>query len=315
MIDTPSGRIDVIGTKFALTATDKLTVVQVVRGEVILTSAGGAKDSVRAGEEGVIDNGALAVNAAPGLAREVEWSELGEKKKDTQAGAGLGSLRAYKPGESRDRDWNLALANHDVKVRIVGPVARTEITETFRNDSDQTLEGVYQFPLPPDAQIDGLSLDVEGAPGGFEEGAFVDKNRAQKIWNGVIEKAAPKKLEIAQNEIIWVEGGWRDPALLDWKRGGRFELRIFPIPPKGARTIKIAYTQVVTPRGPYRQYVYPLPHSADGSTVADNMTVDVEVRGAKAGQVRAAGYDMNVRSRACGRQRAHPQADRLRAAR
>ncbi len=294
VIETPSGRVDVIGTKFALTATPTLTVVQVVRGEVILTTANGNKDSVRAGEEGVIDNGALAVNAAPGLAREVEWSELGEKKKDTQTGSGVGALRAYKPGEARDRDWNLALANHDVKVRIVGPVARTEITETFRNDSDQTLEGVYAFPLPPDAQIDGLELDVKDAPGGFEQGAFLDKARAQKIWNGVIEKATQKKLEIARDEIIWVDGSWRDPALLDWKRGGRFELRIFPIPPKGSRTIKIAYTQVVTPRGPYRQYVYPLPHSADGSTVADNMTVDVEVRGAQQGQVRAAGYDLNA---------------------
>ncbi len=294
VIETPSGRVDVLGTKFALTATPKLTVVQVVRGEVILTTASGSKDSVRAGEEGVIDNGALAVNAAPGLAREVEWSELGEKKQDTQTGSGLGALRAYKPGEARDRDWNLALANHDVKVRIVGPVARTEITETFRNDSDQTLEGVYAFPLPSDAQIDGLELDVKDAPGGFEQGAFLDKARAQKIWNGVIEKATQRKLEIAQDEIIWVDGSWRDPALLDWKRGGRFELRIFPIPAKGSRTIKIAYTQVVTPRGPYRQYVYPLPHSADGSTVADNMTVDVEVRGAQQGQVRAAGYDLNA---------------------
>lgn len=293
VIDTPAGRVDVVGTKFALTATPKLTVVQVVRGEVILTTTSGSKDSVRAGEEGVIDNGALAVNAAPGLAREVEWSELGEKKKDTLTGSGIGALRAYKPGESRDRDWNLALANHDVKVRIVGPVARTEITETFRNDSDTVLEGVYQFPLPADAQIDGLSLDVKDAPGGFEEGAFLDKQRAQKIWNGVIEKATEKKLEIARDEIIWVDGSWRDPALLDWKRGGRFELRIFPIPAKGSRTIKIAYTQVVTPRGPYRQYVYPLPHSADGSTVADNMAVDVEVRGAAPGQIRAAGYDMN----------------------
>ncbi len=294
-VETPSGRIDVVGTRFAVTATDALTVVQVVRGAVVLTSSAGTKDDVRAGEEGVIDHGVLAVNSAPGLAREVEWSELEKPQgQGTEAGAGLGALRAYKPGETRDRDWNLALASHDVKVRIVGPVARTEITETFRNDSDSTLEGVYQFPLPADAQIDALSLDVAGAPGGFEAGAFVDKERAQKIWKGVIDKAAPRKLEIAQNEIIWVDGSWRDPALLDWKRGGRFELRIFPIPSKGARTIKIAYTQIVTPRGPWRQYVYPLPHSSDGSTVADQLTVDVEVRGSLPGQIRTAGYDLQA---------------------
>ena len=67
-----------------------------------------------------------------------------------------------------------------MKVRIVGPIARTEITETFRNDSDETLEGVYQFPLPADAQIDGLALDIEGEPGGFIDGAFVDKERARR---------------------------------------------------------------------------------------------------------------------------------------
>ncbi|MGE3454130.1 MAG: VIT domain-containing protein, partial [Kofleriaceae bacterium] len=290
-ITTPHGRIDVIGTRLVVTATTTLTSVQVVRGAVELHDARGNHDRVGAGEEGVIETGKLTVAAAPSLARELAWSELAEKPvTNDDVAAGLGALRAYKPGESRDRDWNLALAQHDVKVRIVGPVARTEITETFKNDSNTTLEGVYQFPLPPDAQIDSLELDVEG---GFEQGAFVDKQRGAKIWQGVIDKATPK-LQIARrpDEIIWVDGSWRDPALLDWKRGGRFELRIFPIPANGQRTIKIAYTQVVTPRGRVRQYTYPLAHSADGSTVANQFNVDVEVRGAAAGSARASGYQL-----------------------
>jgi hypothetical protein len=282
-VGTPNGRIDVIGTRFSVTATSALTTVQVVRGSVMLNTKDGAKQEVRAGEEGLIDNGKLDVSSAPNLGREVEWSELEKPAAAASASAtetatsGIGALRAYKPGEKRDRDWNLALASHDVKVRISGPVARTEITEVFRNDSKDTLEGVYQFPLPADAQIDSLELDIEG---GFMQGAFIDKERATKIWRGVIDKATPKVTKRPTEDIIWVQGPWRDPALLDWKRGGRFELRIFPIPAKGARTIKIAYTQVVKPRGAWRQYVYPLAHSADGSTVADKFSVDVEVRGA-----------------------------------
>jgi len=297
-ITTPSGRVDVVGTRFSVTAADNLTVIQVVRGGIVLTAANGAKDEVRAGEEGIIENGKLSVSAAPQLVKDAQWSEIEQpktKQTDQETTSGLGALRAYKPGEKRDKDWNLALANHEVKVRISGPVARTEITETFRNDSDTQLEGVYQFPLPADAQIDSLALDMEKEPGGFINGAFVDKERAAKIWRGVIDKAAPKRIErdpLIQQEIVWVPGPWKDPALLDWKRGGRFELRIFPIPAKGVRTIKLAYTQVVTPRGPQRQYVYPLPHSTDGSTVADKMKVDVEVRGAQQGSVRAAGYDL-----------------------
>ena len=34
----------------------------------------------------------------------------------------------------------------------------------------------------------------------------------------------------------------KDPALLEWQRGGRFELRIFPIPKRGSRRIVLAYT-------------------------------------------------------------------------
>jgi ferric-dicitrate binding protein FerR (iron transport regulator)/tetratricopeptide (TPR) repeat protein len=298
-ISTPAGRIDVVGTRFSVTAADQLTAVQVVRGSIVLTAANGSTEEVRAGEEGMIEGGKLSISAAPQLVKETQWSELEQPKakQPDQTTSGLGALRAYKPGEKRDRDWNLALANHEVKVRISGPVARTEITETFRNDSDTTLEGVYQFPLPADAQIDSLQLDMENEPGGFITGAFLDKERAAKIWRGVIDKATPKiknREPLIQHEIVWVPGPWKDPALLDWKRGGRFELRIYPIPAKGARTIKLAYTQVVTPRGPSRQYVYPLPHSTDGSTVADKMKVDVEVRGAQQGSVRAAGYELKT---------------------
>jgi tetratricopeptide (TPR) repeat protein len=289
-ITTPTGRIDVTGTRFSVTATDAMTAVQVTRGAVVLTNARGEHDDVRAGEEGMIERGAIAVAAAPGLVHDTTWAELAPPAATPdEVASGLGSLRAYKPGEARDRDFRLALARHDVKVRVVGPIARTEVTETFRNDSAATLEGVYQFPLPPDAQIDSLALDVAG---GFVEGAFVDKERGAKIWRGVIDKATPRIAAHPSQEIIWVEGRWRDPALLDWKHGGRFELRVYPIPAHGARTIKLAYTQVVTPRGAWRQYSYPLPHSRDGSTVADQFTVDVEVRGAQAGLVRTAGYEL-----------------------
>ncbi|MDB4962118.1 MAG: hypothetical protein JWP01_2117 [Myxococcales bacterium] len=293
-ISTKAGLIDVIGTKFVLTSTDALTSVQVVRGSVALTTTGGQRDEIHAGEEGLVENGALSIGAAPSLVHELGWSELTTPvtKPGEEATAGLGALRAYKPGEKRDRDWKLALAKHDVKVRISGPIARTEITETFRNDSAETLEGVYQFPLPADAQIDGLSLDMPNEPGGFIDGAFVAKGRAAKIWQGVIDKATPMQIARPSSEIIWVPGRWKDPALLDWKRGGRFELKIYPIPANGARTIKLSYTQVVTARGPFRQYVYPLAHSVDGSTVADNFTVDVEVRGAQPGLIRTAGYQM-----------------------
>ncbi|MEZ4366820.1 MAG: VIT domain-containing protein [Kofleriaceae bacterium] len=184
-IATARGVLDVAGARLMVTAGADDVLVRVARGSVALGTT-----EVRAGEEAtLLATGAPRVVAVPAASRELAWAE--REVDDEPAPSGLGSLRAYKPGESRDRDWPLALAEHAVAVRIAGPLARTEITETFRNDSSETLEGVFQFPLPPDAKIDDLALDVEG---GFEHGAFVESARADKIWKGVIDKAAPKQL-------------------------------------------------------------------------------------------------------------------------
>ena len=119
-----------------------------------------------------------------------------------RVGSGLGELRARKPGSTGELDQAVRLTKHDVKVRISGQVARTEIDETFTNDTGDVLEGIYRFPMPPDAQIERLALEVDGR---LEEGAFVDKDRAAAIWRGVIQAAAPKSPK-PRDEIIWVPG-------------------------------------------------------------------------------------------------------------
>ena len=266
---------------------------QVARGSVVLTNARGEHDEVHAGEEGAIERGALTVAAAPALRARPRGPSSAHRQARRGQRSGLGALRAYKPGESRDRDWNLALAKHDVKVRIVGPIARTEITETFRNDCDDDARG--RLPVPAAARRADRRARARLNPArraASSRARSSTRSAARNLARRDRQGDAEDGRRAPQQEMIWVEGRWRDPALLDWKRGGRFELHVYPIPAKGARTIKIAYTQVVTPRGPWRQYVYPLPHSQDGSTVADQLTVDVEVRGAAPGLTRAVGYDM-----------------------
>src|SRR5204863_2461486 len=144
----------------------------------------------------------------------------------------------------------------------------------------------YRFPVPPEAQIERLALEVDGK---LEEGAFVERDRAAAIWRGAIVNSTPKARRPVE-EIVWVPGPWRDPALLEWQRGGRFELRIYPIPKKGSRKIVLAYTEVLAPSGADRRYVYPLPHDPSGSTRVGRFDVNVQVRGHDAGRgVRASG--------------------------
>ena len=66
----------------------------------------------------------------------------------------------------------------------------------------------------------------------------------------MLDKSTEKNIDNARDEIIWDDGSWSDPALLDWKRCARCELSKFTNPAKGSRTIKNSYTPVVTTRGP-----------------------------------------------------------------
>ncbi len=290
----PTGRVEVLGTKLSLFAAPDRARVDVARGVVRIFDASSKSELVYAGEEGRLEKGkAPVVSPSSTVAESFAWSERGLKKTKLAADAdeplrGLGELRAKKPGTKEERDAAVRLVRHDVKVRISDSVARTEIDETFENSTGEELEGIFRFPLPPDAQIERLALEVNGK---LEEGAFVEKEKAAAIWRGVIQNAAPKAPKPVE-EIIWVPGPWRDPALLEWKRGGRFELRIFPIPARGARRVVLAYTQAVPQVGGLRRYTYPLPYDAKGSTTVDSFRLDAQIVGNDKGAgVRTRGYE------------------------
>ncbi|MCC6217317.1 MAG: FecR domain-containing protein [Polyangiaceae bacterium] len=277
-IELPHGRVTVLGTKLAVRTEDGASQVEVSRGVVELADPEGRSVRVRAGEEGRLRRGIPPyVSPSASLGDALAWAETANGRGDDDVPArGLGELRAKKPGEDQERKGAVTLTTHAVKVRIAGAVARTEIDETFTNGTDEVLEGIYRFPLPPDAKIERLALEVDGK---LEEGAFVDRERAAAIWRGAIVTAAPQLRPRVQEEIVWVPGPWKDPALLEWQRGGRFELRIYPIPKRGSRRVVLAYTQVVHPTAGVRRYTYPMAHDPSGSTRVGTFEVDVQVRG------------------------------------
>ena len=296
-VNTPSGRIHVLGTKLAVTAASDRTNVEVMRGEVEVTSASGSPQHVSAGQEGVVSkDGRIDVAPANDLAQRAAFGEqlIATHNEDTEAPAsGLGELRARRPGRTDEKDHAVHLAKHSVKVRIAGNVARTEIDEVFSNDTDDELEGIYRFPLPHGAQIERLALEVDGK---LVDGEFIDKAKAAAIWRGAIQHAAPQQPR-PKEELVWVPGPWHDPALLEWARGGRFELKIFPIPKKGSRRVIIAYTETVAPVSGVRRYTYPLPQGSSSQLTIDNFVVDAQVLGhdLKTG-VRARGYELEKKT-------------------
>ncbi len=190
------------------------------------------------------------------------WLRAAEAQGQDPVPLGLGELRAHRPGERERRERRLRLTEQRVRVRVTGPLAVTEVEQAFRNEEPVQLEGVYRFVLPAGARLRSLALEVNGR---WERGSIVSRQRAERIWRGVIRQATPRTRRRVEGEWIWVPGPWRDPALLQWSRGGRVELRIFPIPPRGVRRVRIVYEEHLRPEGTVRRYRFPLPASATAS--------------------------------------------------
>src|SRR5512142_933307 len=52
------------------------------------------------------------------------------------------------------------LRHTDVKAGISGFIARVVVTQEFANPSSEKIEAVYTFPLPQDAAVDGMTMEI-----------------------------------------------------------------------------------------------------------------------------------------------------------
>ncbi|HLY75601.1 MAG TPA: VIT domain-containing protein [Planctomycetota bacterium] len=131
---------------------------------------------------------------------------------------------------------DLGLRSHEVSVEILDGIAKTTVEEDFENHTDRRLEGAFTFPLPSDASISRLALEVNGK---IEEGTCLERERAREVFESIVRRM-------------------QDPALLEWQPGGLFRCRIFPIEPRATKRVIVAYTQTLPCFQGKMQYVYPL---------------------------------------------------------
>ena len=118
-----------------------------------------------------------------------------------------------------DGDVKIELANLDIEARIVGHLAQTSMTMTFYNPTGRALAGDLVFPLPAGSTVSGYALDVNGV---LVDGVVVDKQKARQVFEAEVRKGV-------------------DPGLVERVAGSAFRTRVFPIPAKGDRTIKVSY--------------------------------------------------------------------------
>lgn len=132
----------------------------------------------------------------------------------------------------------MELTQLSVRVRIHNDIAETEMTMKFFNPGSRVLSGNLYFPLPEGALISGYALDVNGK---LVDGSVVRKHKARQVY----EKEARKTIVI-------------DPGLIEYTKGNNYKTRVYPIPARGSRTIRVRYISdlVYGQRGPV--YLLPL---------------------------------------------------------
>jgi Ca-activated chloride channel family protein len=153
----------------------------------------------------------------------------------------------------------IEVAALDVHVVIHGLNAETTQTVTFFNPNSRVLEGDLEFPLPDGATVSGFALDVGGQ---LVDGVVVAKDQARVILEAEIRKGI-------------------DPGLVEQVRGNLYRARIYPIPARGTRTVRLRWVSELTTRGLEAAYHLPMPYDRPIAEVAMRIEVvqgSVEVK-------------------------------------
>jgi Ca-activated chloride channel family protein len=140
-----------------------------------------------------------------------------------------------------------------VNARVDGLYAVVETTVVFHNPNARELEGELVFPLPEGAAVCGYALDIDGV---LVDGVVVSKDQGRVAF----ESETRRKV---------------DPGLVEHAQGNLYRTRIYPLPAKGDRRIRLTYlTPLTTAANGAAALQLPLPREAIGK-----LKVAIEVAG------------------------------------
>ncbi len=151
----------------------------------------------------------------------------------------------------------LHLQAQDIKVDITEQVAKTYITQTFANDTDQNLAGTYLFPLPEDTTFSSFSLHIDGKP---VEGKILAADEARSQYEAIVRQMV-------------------DPGLLEYADYKTVRARIFPIPAHGTKKVELEYTQLLKAESGLLKYRFPLKSDEEAAGAIDDTKISVKLNG------------------------------------
>ena len=130
----------------------------------------------------------------------------------------------------------LRVSEVEISGRIVGSIAETRITLTFKNPHNRVLEGELCFPLPEGSTISGYALDVNGR---MVDGVVVEQKEGRRVFEKIVRRGA-------------------DPGLVEWVKGNVFRTRVYPIRARSSRKVMVRYVSEIETRADAQSYRLPL---------------------------------------------------------
>jgi len=135
-----------------------------------------------------------------------------------------------------ERTVAMEVRSISVDVRIAGLAAETTMEITFGNPHDRDLEGEILFPLPKGAALCGYGLDIGGE---IVDASLLPKRRAREIFEAEVRRGV-------------------DPGLIEHVAGNLFRTRVWPIPAKGRRTVRVTWVAALAGDDDTALYELPL---------------------------------------------------------
>ena len=128
------------------------------------------------------------------------------------------------------------LKHTDVRAGISGFLARVTVTQTFANTASQNIEAVYTFPLPQDAAVDDMTIQIGDRT---VRGLIKRREEARAIYEN-----AKRTGHVA--------------ALLDQERPNIFTQSVANILPGEQVTVTISYVETLRYEAGSYEFVFPM---------------------------------------------------------
>ncbi len=128
------------------------------------------------------------------------------------------------------------LKNTDVKAEISGFISRVTITQTFQNPFPEKIEAVYTFPLPNDAAVDDMTIQIGER---LIKGKIMERQKAQAIYD-----AAKQQGKVA--------------ALLEQQRPNIFTQAVSNITPNAEIKVIISYVETLKYADDTYEFMFPM---------------------------------------------------------